>query len=169
MLSIIIINGHVGWRVSEQLYWHWVPEPIMRMTVDLTWQRIEGLSHSVWTRLVLGFAVGRVRGRLAVGGSFHSLACKSSGPLADAHLGPQGVHLGPQGVHLDPQGVHLDPQDAHSGRSGGHWSPHCSWEAFGTPMKGVANKGSGGPSEQNRLKKVKKNRSKILKKWNYSI
>ena len=74
------------------------------MTGELTWQRSEGLSHSVLTRLGTGFAVGWVRGRLG--------ACESLGPLADVHWGPQGARLGPQDVHSDPQGVHLGPQGA---------------------------------------------------------
>ena len=77
----------------------------MTMTGELTWQRSEGLSHSVLTRLGLDFAVGWVKGRLGAGGD--PLACESSGLLADVHLGPLGVHLGPQDVHLGPQYGHL--------------------------------------------------------------
>ena len=88
------------------------------MTGELTWQRSEGLSHSVLTRLGTGFAVGWVRGRLGACGGLDPLACESLGPLADVHWGPQGAHWGPQGVRLGPQDVHSDSQGVHLGPQG---------------------------------------------------
>ena len=88
------------------------------MTGELTWQRSEGLSHSVLTRLGTGFAVGWVRGRLGACGGLDPLACESLDPLADVHWGPQGAHWGPQGSRLGPQDVHSDPQGVHWGPQG---------------------------------------------------